>query len=234
MHGAGLLDKGDDASKRISMILIDNAVELMMKTYLGLPEEATGLKLSREAHKEACGSFSKTLKTLNEIAADKLSGIGTVEIEYYHRLRNTLYHEGNGLTVETEKVEIYCALAKVLFKNLFGIDVDAFEVSKRRTVEISPIENFLRLWSDVEYSTVTIASKRTGDRRINFSAALKSLYASRIVDKKTLRVLSEARILRNRIAHRNLEAGDYHLIGETIEAITPIFVTLDLLADMQR
>lgn len=43
------------------------------------------------------------------------------EIEWYHRLRNQLYHQGNGLTVERDKVEVYAELANVLFANLFGI-----------------------------------------------------------------------------------------------------------------
>lgn len=233
MHGVELLDTGDDASKRIAMILIDNAVELMIKTYLGLPEEATGLKLTRKDYEEACSSFSRSVKSLKARASEKLSGIGVDEIVYYHRLRNTLYHEGNGLTVETEKAEIYCALAKILFKNLFGEDVDGFKVSYTGIAEKPSIDNFLGLWSDIEYSAIGIAKRRTGNRKIDFSTALKTLYASRIIDRKTLRVLSQARMLRNRIAHRRLEAVDYHLIGETIDAITPIFMTLDLLSDMK-
>jgi hypothetical protein len=42
-------------------------------------------------------------------------------IEWYHRLRNQLYHQGNGLTVERDKVEAYAVLANQLFHNLFGI-----------------------------------------------------------------------------------------------------------------
>ena len=39
------------------------------------------------------------LDALEQYAAPKLAGIDLGEIEWYHRLRNQLYHQGNGLTV---------------------------------------------------------------------------------------------------------------------------------------
>lgn len=36
-HGLGLLDDDSDVNRRLAMIAIDNAVKLMIKTYLGLP-----------------------------------------------------------------------------------------------------------------------------------------------------------------------------------------------------
>jgi hypothetical protein len=46
-------------------------------------------------------------EAVEKYAQDKLSGFNLGEIEWYHRLRNQLYHQGNGLTVELEKVEVY-------------------------------------------------------------------------------------------------------------------------------
>jgi hypothetical protein len=37
-HGLDLLRKDSDTNRRLAMIAIDNAVELMIKTYLGLPK----------------------------------------------------------------------------------------------------------------------------------------------------------------------------------------------------
>jgi hypothetical protein len=65
-------------------------------------------------------NFPMLLDALEKYAASKLDGIDLGEIEWYHRLRNQLYHQGNGLTVERDKVEVYAELANVLFTNLFG------------------------------------------------------------------------------------------------------------------
>jgi hypothetical protein len=42
-HGLSLLKHDSDTNRRLVMISIDNAVELMVKTYLGLPKRVTGL-----------------------------------------------------------------------------------------------------------------------------------------------------------------------------------------------
>ncbi len=103
------------------MIAIDNAVELTIKTYLGLPKRITGLTISRKEFAEIAESFPSLLDAVEKYAQDKLAGVNLGEIEWYHRLRNQLYHQGNGLTVERDKVEVYAELANVLFKNLFGL-----------------------------------------------------------------------------------------------------------------
>lgn len=74
------------------MISIDNAVELMVKTYLGLPKRVTGLLISRREFQEIQEAFPSLLDALEKYAADKLTGIDLGEIEWYHRLRNQLYH----------------------------------------------------------------------------------------------------------------------------------------------
>src|SRR5438309_790743 len=119
-HGISLLRSDSDASRRLAMLSIDNAVELMLKTYLGLPKRVTGLTISRNNYLDFNESFPKLLDAIEEFAKEKISGIDLGEVEWYHRLRNQLYHQGNGLTVEREKVRIYAELAKLLFKNLFG------------------------------------------------------------------------------------------------------------------
>ena len=122
-HGLSLLKKDTDTNRRLAMISIDNAVELMIKTYLGLPERVIGFKISRKELSEITVGFPKLLDGLEKYAIAKLSGVNLGEIEWYHRLRNELYHNGNGLTVEREKVVIYSELAKLLFKNLFAYEI---------------------------------------------------------------------------------------------------------------
>ncbi len=84
------------------MIAIDNSVELAIKTYLGLPRRITGLSITRKEYSEIAESFPRLLDALEKHCGDKLEGLDLGEIEWYHRIRNQLYHQGNGLTVEKE------------------------------------------------------------------------------------------------------------------------------------
>src|SRR5260370_27689088 len=106
-HGLELLNKDSDTNRRLAMISIDNAVELMIKTYLGLPKRVTGLTISRREFSEVSESFPSLLDALEKHAAEKLAGIDLGEIECYHRLRNELYHQGNALTVSHLKLKVY-------------------------------------------------------------------------------------------------------------------------------
>lgn len=148
-HGLSLLKRDTDVDRRLAMLSIDNAVELMIKTFLGLPKRVTGLTISRKRYDEFSESFPNLLDALHEFAGDRAAGINLGEIEWYHRLRNQLYHEGNGLTVERDKVRVYAELAKVLFKNLFGYEIEVEDDSNR-------IGDFIRAWSELESAVIQV------------------------------------------------------------------------------
>ena len=123
LHGISLLKHDTDTNRRLAMLSIDNAVELMVKTFLGLPQRVTGIKLSKKDYEEIGQSFPRLLEAIQEHAPEKLHNYDISEIEWFHRLRNELYHQGNGLTVEREKVVGYAEIAKGLFYQLFGLDL---------------------------------------------------------------------------------------------------------------
>lgn len=143
-HASDHLRLGGDFDRRIAMISIDNSVELTVKTYLGLPERARGTKgpVRRELE-TASESFPALLDLLDQYAADKLTGVDLSDVEWYHRLRNQLYHSGNGITVERSRVEAYFQIACVMFENLFGctLQIDDASVLHTKTGE------FLHLWT---------------------------------------------------------------------------------------
>jgi hypothetical protein len=51
-HGLDLLKKDSDTNRRLVMIAIDNSVELMIKTYLGLPKRINGLTITRKEYQD--------------------------------------------------------------------------------------------------------------------------------------------------------------------------------------
>jgi hypothetical protein len=147
-HAMDHLALGGDFDRRIAMISIDNSVELMIKTYLGLPERARGFKgPSRKELKTASESFPGLLDLLQNYATHKITGLSLDDIEWYHRLRNQLYHSGNGFTVDVSKVETYLQLAISLFENLFGFLPSINRASATHT----KAGQFLDLWNKFEH-----------------------------------------------------------------------------------
>jgi hypothetical protein len=123
LHGINLLKHDTDTNRRLAMLSIDNSVELMIKTFLGLPQRVTGIKLTKKDLEEISQSFPRLLDAIHEHAPDKLRDYDISEIEWFHRLRNELYHQGNGLTVERQKAVAYAEIAKGIFHQLFGVDL---------------------------------------------------------------------------------------------------------------
>lgn len=146
-HAVDHLGLGGDFDRRIAMISVDNAVELMIKTYLGLPERARGTKgPGRKELETASESFPALLDMLQTYASSKIVGLSLDDIEWYHRLRNQLYHSGNGITVERSKVETYLQLSITLFENFFGSPPSLSHIANVET----KIGQFLRLWNQFE------------------------------------------------------------------------------------
>ncbi|WP_413757992.1 hypothetical protein, partial [Vibrio vulnificus] len=61
----------------------------------------------------------------------------------YHRIRNQLYHDGTGLSVDSRYLKAYRQIAAVLLNNLFGVETE--KVNK-----VVSIENLILLWNQLE------------------------------------------------------------------------------------
>lgn len=124
-HAAGHLAQGTAFDYRIAMISVDNAVELGIRTYLGLPKRVRGSDgPSRRQLEEKGKGFPDLLDLLEEFGAGRLDGVSLGDLEGYHRLRNALYHDGNGVTVDPVHVDSYVQIARVLLRNLLDISID--------------------------------------------------------------------------------------------------------------
>jgi hypothetical protein len=146
-HAVDHLAHGGDFDRRIAMVSIDNAVELSIKTYLGLPKRArTSSGPGRKELDDASESFPSLLDLLQKYASDRLVGVSLDDIEWYHRIRNQLYHSGNGITVEKSKVETYLELASSLFESLFDCSPSLSHAGAVRT----KTGEFLDLWVQFE------------------------------------------------------------------------------------
>ena len=208
-HGLSLLETDSDKNRRLAMIAIDNSVELAIKTYLGLPKRITGLLISRKEYAEISESFPSLLDALEKYCEDKLEGLNLGEIEWYHRIRNQLYHQGNGLTVEKEKVTIYSELAKLLFKNLFDTDIE-FPI----TVEHETVGKFLSEWVKLERAISKLASQYrsdltvTGQKLPSPLIALIGLAEMKIIPEDISREIQFFEATRNSLVHGGIESNE--------------------------
>jgi len=197
-HGLDLLKKDSDSNRRLAIISIDNAVELMIKTFLGLPKRINKLKVTRKEYDDFSESFPKLLDALENHAPDKIIGIDLGEIEWYHRLRNQLYHQGNGLTVEKSNVEIYAELANLLFKNLFGQELIIHSTDHKEL-----LGDFLSSWVIIETGIHYLARQHSllGLERKSVLDAMKFIQVAGLIEKEEYNDLNNLRSIRNSLIH---------------------------------
>lgn len=223
-HGLSLLKKDNDVHRRLAMLSIDNAVELMIKTFLGLPKRVTRLMIPRSRYDDFSESFPKLLDALQEFACDRAGGIDLGEIEWYHRLRNQLYHEGNGLTVEREKVLVYAELAKVLFKNLFGHELEV-EVDSRG----DRLGQFIQAWSEMESALMEAWDRqKLSDIERHHLLMSPQLLADRgLLEKSVVKEIENLRSVRNQWVHcRGDSEGRPKITSEMIEHLKAIVTSI--------
>jgi len=136
------------------------------------------------------------LDALEKYAPDKLTGIDLGDIEWYHRLRNQLYHQGNGLTVERTKVEIYAQLANTLFENLFGV-----KLVQKISDSTELFGEFMTAWRDLEMALNEAFPGLETRRPVSIMDLVRNLSGSGILSKQELKDLEELRHVRNAMAH---------------------------------
>lgn len=222
-HGIALLEVDSDTNRRLAMISIDNSVELMLKTFLGLPKRVTGLQISRKDREEYLTSFPGLLDGVEKFASDRLISINLAEIEWFHRLRNELYHQGNGLTVERSKVEVYAELATTLFYNLFGV-----ELSVASTKNMTVLGNFLSLWVRIENAIKKIVGSEVKNSPF---VQFQQFGRTRVVPALTIDKLHDLRRIRNRLVHGDGDPSE--LLNErTMKEIEAVAVQVERAANM--
>ncbi|TKB61060.1 MAG: hypothetical protein E8D49_04840 [Nitrospira sp.] len=201
-HGIALLRKDSDKNRRLALLSVDNAVELTIKTYLGLPKRINGIVVPRKDYVEFSESFPKLLDALEQYASLKIAGIDLGEIEWFHRLRNQLYHQGNGLTVDRDKVEVYSELAKLLFESLFET-VLSFETEDQHQL----LGEFLASWVAFERVIAEVSLQHIdklstlGGRTRPPMMAINELIKQGVFKPSDAKEIDDLRRLRNEIVH---------------------------------
>lgn len=177
--------------KRIAFISIDNAVETLIRTYLSLPKSKSGVKISRKDLEEADTIFPKLVALLFENASEKLIGIDDADIEHYHRIRNKLYHDGTGLSVDDQYLRAYRGIANVLLENLFEVSVEV------KTEEALTLEYLIVNFNKIE----KIVKQKLEEHGLFGTYKWEESFSKGIFTPDIVQSLTELRMARNRLVH---------------------------------
>ncbi len=190
-HADSHMDSKAAFDQRIAFISVDNAVENIVRTFLALPRSKSGVSIKKREIDEAGNIFPKLLEILYKYAGDKLIGIDDADIEHYHRIRNTLYHQGTGLSVDEQYLTAYRGIAEVLLQNLFNEKADGHQTEK-----IS-LETLILNWNRIEQ----IAKKEIEKLGISTSYKWEEKFIHSHISEETAKKISELRKARNTLVH---------------------------------
>jgi hypothetical protein len=179
--------------KRIAYISIDNAVESMVHTFLTMPESASGVSVTRRELEEANRSFPKLLGLLFNKVGSILTGIDSGDIEHYHRIRNTLYHNGTGLSVDQQYLAAYRSIASILLENLFGIESTPLDTKR------SELEQLILDWNTLD----KCLHKKMKEAGIPYGHTYKweMAFEAGILTPEQMEKLTDLRMARNKVVH---------------------------------
>lgn len=224
-HAIDHMLNGSAFDFRVALISIDNSVELMIKTYLGLPKRIRKTEgPSRKQLNDSSFSFPDLLDLLEKYASDKIDNIELGDIEWYHRLRNTLYHEGNGITVDKDKVDGYLQIATILYNILFEEDFD-------RNLEFEPnslVGQIVVRFSELENKIRYLYEKNFPDsdsKKIPFRKAIGELNKISAIDDQTVKQIDSIYSVRNESVHNAGILNKKAIISAT-DSITDIITKI--------
>lgn len=108
----------------VSFLLFDVCVETTMRTFLSLPDGLFDTNIAYyDRRKYSGGNFHDLTKGIEISVKKKIKNHDLHHAKYYHDIRNQLYHQGKGVTVDPKDVRGYAAVAVSLLSQLLGVDV---------------------------------------------------------------------------------------------------------------
>lgn len=192
-HADSHIDLDSAFDKRIAFISIDNSVETSVRTFLSLPEGKSGIKVPRKYFEAVQNSFPGLVDLLFAHAGQHLTGIDPYDLEHYHRIRNRLYHEGTGLSVDDQHLLAYRSIAELLLRNLFSV------AYSKSTEQLPRLDILILNWNRIEQNV----KERMREAGIDDKDTYKweRSFQEKILTAEQLRDWTELRMARNRLVH---------------------------------
>ncbi|AEL25695.1 hypothetical protein [Cyclobacterium marinum] len=217
-HADEHINKGEAFDQRIAFISIDNSVETAIRTFIFMPFSLSKVKFSFKEKEEIGNSFPKMVNLLNEKANNKISGIELSDIEFYHRLRNQLYHDGTGLSVDKNHLEAYKTIGELLLKNLFNIEFNYSTTDKS-------LSSLIILWEEID----KLIKQLFLTNNIDFSRTFKweEALQKNIFTEHQISLFTELKRIRNEQVHSLSNEINLTRISYGIEIASELRKTLE-------
>lgn len=126
-HAEGHLRGATDFDRRMALISFDNAIEIAISSFLDLhPDQRGGQNFKREDKQKWLHNYHSKIEFLEEFSIQKGQPLSVQqdEIIFYHKLRNLLYHSGNGVVPEQKHVTGARQVALAVFELLYGVNAE--------------------------------------------------------------------------------------------------------------
>lgn len=123
----------NEFERQVGYLLLDVGVETLFRSYLTMPDTKSKLSFTKREEaakgtidkKDIMGekftfasfdelSFHKLVEAVGKVAEPSIDESILKEVEYYHNIRNKIYHLGEGIVPAKEKFEGYLQLADKL------------------------------------------------------------------------------------------------------------------------
>ncbi len=197
MRAMTLASSESDADRRIAYLILDDAVELMLRTYVELPSQFTDVDVTQRRALESA-SFEGLLDAVRTFAAPKLLGLDLREIEFLHQARRRLYHEGSGIELAADRLEVYLALAQLLFRRLFHEDMGL-----RPPGGPGPGTLFIERWAELEDASFALATslEEGAPPPLTLGQLTRGLVRVGVMSTAALAECETLRTLRHRFVH---------------------------------
>ncbi len=129
--GVSHADKDTDFDHQLAFLLLDIGVETVLKTYL----------VQKKQIVENISFPDLLSKVRNEVQKSKIE-VDLESIDYFHKVRNKLYHQGDGVKPTNENLKRYSELAEEVISSLLGVDISEVELDSEYIIwdERGPIE----------------------------------------------------------------------------------------------
>ena len=190
-HAYSHIEQKSAFDKRMAFISIDNCVEVSIRTFLALPHSISDVRISKSEIDAVGESFPKLVALLKARAPDRLSGLDDIaDIEHYHRIRNILYHNGTGLSVDEEYLLAYKGIAEILIQNLFGI-------TPTRPESTPSLEALIHDWNSID----KLFKSTLDDAGFTSTYKWEEAFEAGLLKLDDVRALTELRMARDRLVH---------------------------------
>jgi hypothetical protein len=120
-HASGHLKDGDDTDRRLALISFDQAIEVSIDAFINLPHRLRKKNINKDDIKQAQANFHTKIEFLEKYFFEELEDPELPdEIVWCHKLRNEIYHSGNGMSPELHVVMAAQKASVKVFEAVFN------------------------------------------------------------------------------------------------------------------